>query len=162
MIPEMVTLKLHARPKPWSTNDARKLPGPAQHQLAKPWKDATRLAMREFRIGLGVPADFVFPPGIVQVVIPFDRPRGRDPHNWCGTVLKAVIDGLKDDKVPYNGKMVTRSVGLWPDDTPEYVGHREPILVVGPQPPEVRIWFSQAGGDVGEPLGDQQSQVEGA
>lgn len=144
-VPDEVTLELHTRPKPWSTNDARTMHGAVQNQHAQPWKDATRLAMRDFRIRLGVDSDFVFPRGIVQVGIPFDRARDRDPHNYCGTVVKAVIDGLKDDRVPVRGKgMVLRSRGLWPDDTSEFVGHREPVLVHDPTGglrPEVRIWF---------------------
>jgi hypothetical protein len=143
--PLEVVLSLHARPKPWSTNDARTMIGPVQNQHAQPWKEATRLAMREYRIGQKVTGDYVFPRGVVQVTIPFDRSRDRDPHNYCGTVLKAVIDGLKDDRVPVKGKgMVLRSRGLWPDDTPEYVGHREPILVVdktGKVRPTVSIFF---------------------
>lgn len=57
-------------------------------------------------------------PGIVQVDIPFAQKRRRDPHNYCGTVLKAVIDGLVKE-------------GLWPDDTPDWVGHREPRPIIG-------------------------------
>lgn len=56
--------------------------------------------------------------GIVQVEIPFTRHRRRDPHNYCGTIVKAIIDGLIH-------------AGAWPDDTPEYVGHREPVITDG-------------------------------
>jgi hypothetical protein len=59
-----------------------------------------------------------FPPSIVQLEIGFRQDRKRDPHNYCGTVLKAVVDALV-------------AVRLWPDDTPEWVGHRESILTKG-------------------------------
>jgi len=55
-----------------------------------------------------------------MVEIPFPQRRIRDPHNYCGTVVKAVIDGLVMG-------------GAWPDDTPEYVGHLEPSLYVTPR-----------------------------
>ena len=55
---------------------------------------------------------------LVTVTIPFTQNRRRDPHNYCGTVLKAIIDGLVH-------------AGVVPDDTPEWIGHREPRLVKG-------------------------------
>lgn len=58
------------------------------------------------------------PPTIVQLEIGFPQNRTRDPHNYCGTVLKAVVDALV-------------GIDLWPDDTPEWIGHRESILVKG-------------------------------
>jgi hypothetical protein len=60
------------------------------------------------------------PPAIVQVVIPFAQKRKRDPHNYCGTVLKAIVDGLVEE-------------GLWPDDNPEWIGHRESQMIIGNQ-----------------------------
>ncbi len=58
------------------------------------------------------------PPSVVQIDIPFTQNRRRDPHNYCGTVLKAIIDGLVE-------------INYWPDDTPEWVGHRESNLILG-------------------------------
>jgi hypothetical protein len=58
------------------------------------------------------------PPSVVSLTLPVKDRRKRDPHNYCGTVLKAVIDGLVQ-------------AGAWPDDTPEYVGHREPVFRLG-------------------------------
>lgn len=91
----------------WSTND--RIHHYERAELTRQWKGAARLlAGRYGRLE----------PGIVQIWIPFKDKRRRDPHNYCGTVLKAVIDGLV-------------LAGAWPDDTPEWVGHREPILYRG-------------------------------
>lgn len=80
--------------------------------LIKDWKYATQIHYWS-QIGR-VPQ----PPSIVQLTIPTPDNRRRDNHNYCGSILKAVIDGLV-------------KAGAWPDDTPEFVGHREPILEKG-------------------------------
>lgn len=102
--------------KPWSTNQERNLHHYDRAELIREWHGATRLAFTSYRNrnGISVP----LPRGVVQVTIPFNAKRRRDPHNYCGTVVKAVIDGLV-------------SARAWPDDTPDYVGHRESILYVG-------------------------------
>lgn len=56
-------------------------------------------------------------PVIVQVELDFAQARRRDAHNYTGTVVKAIIDGL------------VRS-SLVPDDTPEWVTVSDPILTV--------------------------------
>lgn len=91
----------------WSTNE--RLHYHETAQLTKDWKGAARL------LAARSPA---LPPGIVQIWLPFKDKRRRDPHNYCGTVLKAIIDGLV-------------MAGCWPDDTPEWVGHREPVIYKG-------------------------------
>lgn len=53
----------------------------------------------------------------VAVTLTVRDRRRRDPHNYYPTV-KAIIDGLVD-------------AGGWPDDTPEWVTTREPVLRVG-------------------------------
>lgn len=58
------------------------------------------------------------PPCTVRVTIPFPVNRRRDPHNYTGTVVKAVIDGLV-------------RAGLWPDDNPNWITVLDPELVVG-------------------------------
>jgi hypothetical protein len=60
------------------------------------------------------------PPSIVRVTIPFTQHRRRDPHNYVGTVVKWIIDGLV-------------YAGAWPDDTPEWVEVLEPVLVKDPE-----------------------------
>lgn len=89
------------------------------------WKNTTRLLFRS----AVVKKDLVLPlgAGIVHVKIPFRDMRRRDPHNYCGTVVKAIIDGLVEG-------------GAWPDDTPEYVGHQEPLLYKGSS---VIVWVEE-------------------
>jgi hypothetical protein len=57
-------------------------------------------------------------PVLVQVTIPFTTNRRRDNHNYCGSIGKSVIDGLV-------------IAGVVPDDSTEWLGHREPILYKG-------------------------------
>lgn len=65
-------------------------------------------------------------PATVRVSLTFPMNRKRDPHNYVGTVVKAIVDGLV-------------RVGVWPDDTPEWVSVAEPVLKVGPPWVEVRL-----------------------
>lgn len=53
----------------------------------------------------------------VTVTLPFRTAHRRDPHNYVGTVVKSIVDGLVQAKV-------------WPDDTPEFVTVAEPVCVV--------------------------------
>lgn len=110
------TIQLEAKPRPWSTNQDRKINPYLRSEIKNVWKDAARLAYRKYRMQYGITG---YLPGkaIITVTIPFTKKATRDPHNYCGTVLKAIVDGLVAAK-------------LAPDDSPEYVGHREPILVV--------------------------------
>jgi len=103
---------------PWSTNQDRNLHPQERAARIQTWKYAKKLWFRQAVIQQHLKTPL--PPSIVQIVIPFTVKRRRDPHNYCGTVLKAVIDGLVKG-------------GAWPDDTPEYVGHRESELYVGNQ-----------------------------
>lgn len=106
--PRVVTMPLPA--KVWSTNEDRNLNPYERAARIKAWKEATIVHYRK-AYGRMDQA-----PSVVQVMLPVPDRRRRDPHNYCGTVLKAVIDGLV-------------KAGAWPDDTPDYVGHREPVLV---------------------------------
>ena len=100
--------------RPWSTNADRNLHPNARHALIQAWKGPTAMfAGLELKRLKGNPQ-----PLLVTVTIPFKDNRRRDPHNYCGTVVKAIIDGLV-------------LAGIVPDDTPEWIGHREPKLVKG-------------------------------
>lgn len=99
--------------KPWSTNDEKKLHYHKRAELTREWRLQTRWWYVQAQT-----SDRALPPSIVTIHIPFKTNHRRDPMNYCGTVLKAVVDGLVDG-------------GAWPDDTPDYVGHREPILYKG-------------------------------
>lgn len=70
--------------------------------------------------------DMVGVPCRVKVTIPFPQRRRRDPSNYIGTVVKAIVDGLV-------------LVGVWPDDTPDWVEVVEPVLRIGGQLTEVLL-----------------------
>lgn len=108
----MFSFEMPLPAKIWSTNDDRRLHHSDRARLIKDWKIATRY---HYQISFGRQHQ---PPSIIQVKIPVADNRRRDPHNYCGTVMKSMIDGMV---------MAT----AWPDDTPDYVGHREPILYRG-------------------------------
>lgn len=118
----IVEFPIHPIEPAWSTNQDRKMNKFERHKYVQAWQTAVRQAWRayvpvEVRQQLIGP-ELYAPPAVIQIEIPFNQKRRRDPHNYCGTVLKAVIDGLVNE-------------GLWPDDTPEWVGHREPLTVTG-------------------------------
>lgn len=97
--------------EPWSTNQERTMHWTRRHELSKLWKEAAFWHAKKAQwrnIG----------PSIVTATIPFDVARRRDPHNYSGTVLKSIVDGLV-------------LAGCWPDDTPEFVRTLEPLLTVG-------------------------------
>lgn len=95
----------------WSTNDERRMHWTARRKLVAAWRQwAWVVATQEGWTGL--------PPSVVEIAIPFARNARRDPMNYVGTVLKAVIDGLVD-------------AGCWPDDTPEFVTITQPLLEIG-------------------------------
>jgi hypothetical protein len=82
------------------------------------WRSAGAVYGRKARIDAKLPRPS-FTDGVrVQVFLPFRTERRRDAHNYTGTVVKALIDGMRD-------------AGLFPDDTPEYVTVMDPILDVG-------------------------------
>lgn len=119
---EYLEIPLIPTAPPWSTNQERRMNRYERGSRVKEWKVAARQGWRmlvspETKQELKEDNGYL-PPSIVQVFIPFPQKRDRDPHNYCGTVLKAVIDGLVAEE-------------LWPNDTPEWVGHREPILIIG-------------------------------
>jgi hypothetical protein len=106
------TIRFPAPAKPWGANDnwhwAKISP------LKKAWKNAAAIYGRS---SLVRPTEAIIPAN-VQVTIPFTSNRRRDPHNYTGTVVKAIIDGLV-------------LAGYWPDDTEEYLTVLDPILTVG-------------------------------
>jgi len=108
----MITFTMPVPARAWSTNQDRNMNPYERAALIKLWKVA---AKTHYRSHFGKAA---LAPSIVQIDIGTKTNAKRDPHNYCGTVLKAVIDGLV-------------MAGCWPDDTPRWVGHREPIFHKG-------------------------------
>jgi hypothetical protein len=101
---------------PWSTN--KTLHWAKRAILKKDWRGTTCIMARSLRN---------LPPCNVQVEIPFTTNARRDPHNYTGTVVKSIIDGLVD-------------AGVWPDDTVGYVTVMDPICYKGD---EVRIRLTE-------------------
>jgi crossover junction endodeoxyribonuclease RusA len=114
--PELV-LEFQAPTQPMSENAARGLHWAKARKALKPWHDAAWAATRN-QITRGRVPWLGHRAVTIQASIPFTTHRRRDPHNYVGTVVKAMVDG------------VVRA-GLVPDDTPEWVEVLEPILVVG-------------------------------
>jgi len=110
------SFEMDAPANPWSTNDERRMHHLVRAGYVSAWRDATKLIYRS--ACRKAKRDIPLEPGIVRITIPFGTKRRRDPHNYCGTVLKAVIDGLVE-------------AGAWPDDSPEWVDHLQPVLVKG-------------------------------
>lgn len=109
-VPVRGRLVFEAPAQAWSTNQDRNLNPYRRAENISLWKDRAFWAYRS-----SYAEKPNWEPSIIMVTIPFTQRRRRDPHNYCGTVLKAIIDGLV-------------RAGAWPDDTPEYIGHREPRL----------------------------------
>lgn len=110
----MIVLRFPVPGEPWSEN---KRPGSRGAAIADSrkralWRDVTTAYAQQ------VPAITAgLEPSMVHVAIPCATRRGRDPHNYTGTVVKSIIDGLKN-------------AGAWPDDGPEYVTVLDPSLVI--------------------------------
>lgn len=80
------------------------------------WRDCARVTAEEAMAE--EPAMFAhLPPSTIQVKIPFDQERTRDPHNYTSTCVKWIVDGLV-------------LAGLWADDNPAYLTILDPILAV--------------------------------
>lgn len=109
------------------------------YKAMRPWKEAAQWAWNlcspaEKRLVRCTPCD-------VQVTLPFRTVRGRDPHNYVDTVVKAIVDGLKDDYETIGGRRVATFQGAWPDDTPEWVRVLEPFCVTSQSDVTVDLIF---------------------
>lgn len=110
--PQSLTIRFPQPAKPLSVNEGGHWA--ARRRRTKPWWDQAYLqALIAVRRGRWTPGR----PITVQVVIAFRDDRRRDPHNYTGTVVKAVVDGLVKG-------------GLIPDDTVEWATVIDPTLDV--------------------------------
>lgn len=117
-----VDMEFTAPTVPLSINRANGMHYGARGRLLKPWKDVAWALGRNYRSQAArTPVGRPLVPITVQVVLPFRTNTRRDPHNYTGTVVKAVVDGLKD-------------AGIVPDDTAEWVTVLDPECVVVRQP----------------------------
>ncbi len=112
----MIRVAYEPPDKPWSTNQDRNLAPYKRAEQIATWKERAILAWAQYCNSEGL--DRGMPPSLVRIHIPFKMHRIRDPHNYCGTVVKAIVDGLV-------------IAGAWEDDTPEFVEHISPIIYKG-------------------------------
>lgn len=96
--------------RPASINRTKSMHWGARTRLLDPWRDLAWATARNYRVQART---FVPVPITVQVVLPFRTANRRDPHNYTGTVVKAVVDGLVKAQVV-------------PDDNPDWVTVLEP------------------------------------
>ena len=107
----MITVEFPPPAEVWSTNKDRTLHWAVRSKLVKAWRLCSHVECAQAKLG-------ELPPSVVTLSLPFARNARRDPMNYVGTVVKAVIDGMVD-------------AGCWPDDTAEWVEIRQPVLAVG-------------------------------
>lgn len=110
---DQLYLSFPAPTSPLSINEAHRLHWAARRKRTDPWRDlavlVARQAMRQ--------ADWTPVPVSIRTELAFRTKARRDPHNYVGTVVKAVVDGL-----------VTG--GIIPDDLPEWATIMEPALTI--------------------------------
>ena len=100
-------------PGVWSINE--RIHWAERARRTADWRQISRLELLNGLRRIGNP-----PPGhwSVAVELPFTTNRRRDPHNFVGTCVKAIVDGITD-------------TGLVEDDTAEWITVEEPTLTVG-------------------------------
>jgi len=115
-----LTLTFPAPAEPLSTNAANRLHWAAKRKVTNPWRDLAIMVTRQALSAYARERE-VWPTQAVNihVTLPFRTRRTRDPHNYTGTVVKALVDGLVRG-------------GLIPDDSPEWATVLEPSLDIQP------------------------------
>lgn len=113
-----VDLTFTAPTRPLSVNEGGHWA--AKRRRLEPWKDLAWATAQNYRrkAARSAPGRPVGPI-TVQVVLPFRGRARRDPHNYTGTVVKAVVDGIV-------------RAGLVPDDTAEWVTVLDPEFSIQP------------------------------
>lgn len=122
---DRLILGFPAPTQPLSINKARGRHWAASKRLLDPWNHMALVAMRQGLARAWVTEqrggrwhDGVRTPVSIQVELPFRTAAARrDPHNYTGTNVKAVVDGLVRG-------------GLVPDDGPEWVTVVDPALII--------------------------------
>lgn len=104
------TLIFKAPNEPLSENKSRTIHWATRKRRLDPWKEAAFVAMRN---ALLATHDHKPVPVVIQVILPFRTAQRRDPHNYTGTNVKAIVDGL-------------RLAGLVPDDNARWVTVSDP------------------------------------
>jgi hypothetical protein len=112
----VVEIRFLAPGKVLSINESAAHNWAARRRWLEPWRDAVGWAWK--MLPVDERTKVVNVPCIVRVTIGFRTAQSRDPHNYVGTVCKALVDQLVDQ-------------GVWPNDTPKWVSVAEPICVKG-------------------------------
>jgi Holliday junction resolvase RusA-like endonuclease len=100
-----------------STNDANRQHWASKRRQLAPYRDEMGWAWK--RLPKATRDAITDVPCRVQVALGFPGPvRRRDPSNYVGTVIKALVDTLVQ-------------LGVWPDDNPDWVSVDEPTCVQG-------------------------------
>ena len=117
----LLVLDFTAPSVPLSENRSRSLHWAARNRLLHPWRDATRISATATPERRRIVERLRTQPQpiTVDVALPFRDRRRRDPHNYVGTNVKAVVDGLV-------------LAGVIPDDNPEWATIREPSTTIQP------------------------------
>lgn len=115
--PGEMTLILPQPSHPLSINEANRMHWAARAKRVKPWRDSAILLARSGAAAYAREVGQVWPvqPINVQVRLQFRSNARRDPHNFVGTTVKAIVDGLVRG-------------GLIPDDTAEWATVLDPVL----------------------------------
>lgn len=112
---DVVVLRFPPPNNPLSINQANRMHWAAKKRYMDPWKSEVWAAWMGARSEHCLVKD---KPCTVEVHLPFRTAQRRDPHNYTGTMVKAIVDSL------------VRS-GVWPDDTAEWVTVLDPVLKIG-------------------------------
>lgn len=111
-------LEFTAPTRPLSVNRSNGMHYRARARLLDPWKDAAWALAHNWDVRRRRARTLWTPvPITVQVVLPFRQANRRDAHNYTGTNVKAVVDGLV-------------RAGIVPDDTPEWVTVLDPEFLI--------------------------------
>lgn len=103
---------------PLSINAAHRLHWAKRRKETDPWRDMTWTVARGALAAYARTRDaWPVQAVTIQVALPFRDRRRRDPHNYTGTNVKAVVDGLV-------------RAGVIPDDSPEWATILEPRLSI--------------------------------
>lgn len=112
-----LVLSFPAPTRPLSINRSNGLHWGARTKLLNPWKDMALVHARSQKAHRWMRLHRGPVPVSILVDLPFRTANRRDPHNYTGTVVKALVDGLVQAK-------------LIPDDNPEWATVPEPTISI--------------------------------
>lgn len=130
MSAEAVVISLPRPPaRPLSENESRTLHWSVRKARLLPWRTEFGWLLKAHRKAIQGMAK----PVTVELTLRYSTARIRDPHNLMGTVVKEIVDSLKD-------------TDCVPDDNPLYVRTVEPVLLVDKTSQAVTLTITPAPG----------------